>query len=1160
MSIKRLFNDQWRFTKQEPGQTTTSIHSESITWQPVDLPHDWLIYQAKNLYETSEGWYQRILKKSELIPDMCYALRFEGVYMNSSLYINGVLAGEWKYGYSTFEFDITDFLTQEENEILVQVVYECPNSRWYSGAGIYRNVWLKTYPASHLTSDGIYVTAKPQDNDTWEVMITSELSTHAYDTKPGLSYHPAALEKESQTVHNYQLRHTIYEFGTDVIAASAKASVTMNGAFLSIDQMMSVTAPKVWDIEVPNLYTLKTELLKDDVVIDSKLCRFGFRTIEFTSDAGFFLNGRHVKLFGTCEHHDLGCLGAAMNRTALKRELLLLKEMGVNAVRTSHNMPSVEMMELADELGILIDSEGFDMWELPKTTYDYARFFKDWVDLDVASWIRRDRNHPSIILWSVGNEIYDTHANEHGQDITKRLKALVYQHDYRHIAPVTIGSNYMPWEGAQNCAKLIDAVGYNYAEKYYEEHHKKYPDWKMYGSETASTVQSRGIYHFPYTQTVLSDDDEQCSCLGNCCTSWGAKNSEYCITMDRDATYSAGQFIWTGFDYIGEPTPYFTKNSYFGQIDTAGFCKDTFYIYQAEWTDYKKAPMIHILPYWDFSAGQTIDVRVISNAPKVELFFNETSVGTYEIDHVHGTVLSGNWQLPYQTGTLRGVAYDEDNNVIAVEEKTSFGDAASIVLTADKTTLLANGEDLVFVTISMADSNGNPVENANNRVLVNVSGAGRLIGLDNGDSTDYDEYKGTSRRLFGGKLLAVVAAKLTTGVVHVSVTSEGLEPADLELNAIEAPITEGVSAFTENVSSDSNVEIPIRKLEIVVPEGTSLNETKNSVKAYVKVFPENATYHDIVWRITTASGIDTNLAALETNGDEVTVTALGSGEAYLRCSCKNGGDKVSIISMIDFTFSGLGDACIDPYQFVAGGLYNASNYEMTNGNERGVATLRDQDSWIGFRNVNFGSYGSDEVTIPIFALNDEALPIDIWEGMPDEAGSELLASVVYQKPSIWNTYQAETYRLKRRIKGLTTICFVVRKKIHIKGFSFTKYEKAFQKLMAAEADSIYGDTFTKTEDAILGIGNNVALEFTDMDFGTDGISSLTICGHSPIEKNTIHVRITNEDGTTPVIAEFTHSEDYKECSFEMPKLTGSCKVALLFLPGSNFDLRWIKFD
>lgn len=392
-------------------------------------------------------------------------------------------------------------------------------------------------------------------------------------------------------------------------------------------------------------------------------------------------------------------------------------------------MPAPELMDLADEMGFLVLSEAFDMWERPKTTYDYARFFGEWAYRDVKSWVKRDRNHPSLLMWSIGNEIYDTHADERGQEITRMLMNYVREFDPKGNAQITIASNYMAWENAQKCADILKIAGYNYAEHLYYKHHKEHPDWVIFGSETSSVVQSRGVYHFPFEQAILSDEDEQCSALGNSTVSWGAKSVEACIIAERDTPFSLGQFIWTGFDYIGEPTPYHTKNSYFGQLDTATFKKDSFYIFQAAWTDYKTNPMVHIFPYWDFNEGQIIDVRVCSNAPRIELQLNGVTIGTHDIDFKHGKQLVGWWKIPYREGELKAIAYDENGNVIATDVKRSFKDARRICLKPDREVLVADGRDLIFVEITVVDENGIEVENASNRVFVNVTGAGSWWGL-----------------------------------------------------------------------------------------------------------------------------------------------------------------------------------------------------------------------------------------------------------------------------------------------------------------------------------------------------------------------------------------------------------------------------------------------
>lgn len=1149
--MELLFNNEWEFTKQAIGCNIDNILEAAGEWKQVDIPHDWVIYDTALFQESCEGWYRKHfsvnftndIKNKADIKNNRYLLRFEGIYMDSTVYVNGIRVGEWKYGYSAFEFDITEALTDGENEILVKAVLQVPNSRWYTGGGIYRNVWLRIVPNVYLASDGIYISAEKSDSS-WIIRVKSEIidSLHAVDKTP------EALQ-DLDTENTYSIRHTIIDAGGEVITQAEGNQKS---------QMLTLSSPSLWDIDEPYLYTLKTELLQSGNTIDEKVSSFGCRTIRFDADSGFYLNGRLVKLHGVCQHHDLGALGAAQNSTAIRRQLQLLKEMGVNAIRTAHNMCAVELLELADEMGILINSEAFDMWEKPKNKYDYARFFKDWAERDVASWIRRDRNHPCVIMWSIGNEIYETHADDHGQELTRTLMDLVYRQDPCHNARVTIGSNYMPWKNAGNCADIVKLAGYNYAEKYYEPHHMQHQDWIIYGSETGSVVQSRGVYHFPLSADILSDDDEQCSSLGNSITSWGARSTEKCIIDDRDAMFSAGMFIWSGFDYLGEPTPYHTKNSYFGQLDTAGFKKDSFYVYQAAWTDYRTAPMVHLFPYWDFNEGQLIDVRICSNAPKVELFFNGSSQGTFEIDHKNGRRLIGDWQLPYQKGELRAVAYDQNNHIIAEDIQHSFSDAAELMLKPDKQQLMADGRDLIFVEVSMEDSIGNSVHNANNRVNVKVTGAGRLIGLDNGDSTDYDSYKGTSRRLFSGKLLAIIAAKTTSGDIYMEVASVGLPTAHMTFRAEECETPTGISAREENAENSGISEVPIRKLEIVSPQGTQLNDNLHEVCVEVKLYPENATYEDIAWRATNASGVDSNIVKIIPDGKKATLQALGDGIFYVRATANNGADKPSLISALDFKITGLGTAFYNPYDFVSGSIYSKSFGEISSGNERGVATSRDGESIIVYDKLDFGVIGSDEITIPIFELGSIPTRLEIWEGTPHAEGSELLADVIYHKTSIWNTYQEETYHLKTCLKGITSIAFLLRSKVHIKGFSFKKPEKAYEQLSILSYSALYGDDYAVEDDCITGIGNNVTITFDEMDFGIKGIRKLVICGRCSID-NTILVCFKGVGGEVKQLVEFPYSSEYIEREFELENVLGLQTATFLFLPGCNFDFKWFRF-
>lgn len=1220
MNEKRLFIDGWQFAKSgldvmEPGD---------LSFEPVELPHDWLIYNALDLYENSIGWYRKTFHyvKDEQQVILC----FDGVYMDSSVYVNGQFVGEWKYGYSAFEHEITNALVDGVNEILVQVVHQSPNSRWYSGAGIYRNVWLKTRSRNHIITDGIYVSMQQQPEG-WQVEVDTELCleqnqrarlvhTILYNGEV-IASSQAEIVGSANTDADYRSLNTKTNASTTNAKAGADKRAEAHGQPIQFtnSQQLNVVNPNLWSPDVPHLYDLVTELrlISDDQheeAMESVPQRIGFKRVRLDASEGFYLNGVKMKLNGVCEHHDLGALGSAFNVTALRRRFVLLKKMGVNAIRTAHNMPAKEFMELADEMGMLVVSEAFDMWERAKTPYDYARFFTEWAYADVRSWVRRDRNHVSLIMWSIGNEIYDTHADERGQEATRMLMEYVQEFDPKGNARVTIGSNYMPWENAQKCADIVKLAGYNYAEKYYDQHHAEHRDWIIYGSETSSVVQSRGIYHFPYEQPVLDDDDEQCSALGNSTTSWGAKSPEYCIIAERDHLYSLGQFLWTGFDYIGEPTPYHTKNSYFGQLDTATFPKDSYYIYQAAWTDYKKSPMVHIFPYWDFNPGQIIDVRVCSNAPKIELQLNGETIGTYDIDHAHGTQLSGWWKVPFEEGELKAIAYDEQGTVIATDVQRSFTDAKKVRLLADRQELQANGKDLVFVEITVEDEAGYPVHNANNRVQVKVTGAGRLLGLDNGDSTDYDPYKGLSRRLFSGKLMAIIGSTNETGTVHIEVTSEGLEGATATFESIvvdegRESITAGAKGkgrggeghvhtysapnsilnqpvFMKNeerqVLTGNAQEIPLRKIEIISESGQILDASNPEVIVTAKLYPEDTTYRDVEWSVVNDAGIVSNIAKVEVipsgTGDEpgaqrievdekqhvVRVSAMGDGAFRLRATSKNGTDKTKLISQLEFKAEGLGTAYKDPYGFITGGLYDYAKGEVGNGNERGVATSRDGETHVGFRNIDFGPYGSDTITIPIFALSSEKYFIQIWEGMPGEEGSTMIADVVYDKESTWNVYQEETYRLSKRLSGITSICFVLKQKIHIKGFSFERQSRAFEQNAAASCDHLYGDTFKIEDSRVEGIGNNVSLEFERMNFTSEGTSKLVICGASAIDKNTIHIRFSGADGQSSQLVEFTQSEGYEERTFELEAVYGEQKVTFIFLPGSQFDFGWFRFE
>ena len=1179
--MKKLFNGGWSFWCGEQEPNVSEAEKHLAEFQKVDLPHDWLIADAKNLYRDGCGYYRKIFSMQPQ-EEKRYSLIFEGVYMDTAIWVNGQQAGGWKYGYSTFEIDLTPFVKAGENEILVSVNFRSPNSRWYSGAGIYRDVWLKETAKTYIRETGVYVhTEACEEKDGKEpdffLYVDTEIVGDAWDEVRHTLYQKREVLPEIELPFELLLGDEV-ELLEEASLVTGKASHNTN----KNTAIYRVKSPRLWDVEHPHLYILKTELCREGEVLQEEYSQIGFRSIAFDPEQGFLLNGRKMKLNGVCEHHDLGALGAAFHRTAMARKFRILKQMGVNALRGTHNMTAPAVVELADQMGILMISEAFDMWERSKTTYDYARFFKDWSERDVESWVMRDRNHPSVIMFSIGNEIYDTHVDAHGREITVRLRDLVKRYDYRGNAGITIGSNYMPWENAQRCAEKVKLAGYNYGEKYYEEHHKAHPDWVIYGSETSSIVQSRGIYHFPLRASILTEDDEQCSSLGNSPTSWGAKSMERCVCEDRDMDFSMGQFLWTGFDYIGEPTPYHTKNSYFGQVDTAGFPKDAYYVWQSAWTDYRKAPMIHIFPYWDFNEGQSIDVRVCSNAPFVELFCNGKSCGRQQLTHEKGSGyhIIADYSLPYEKGVLYAVAYDEAGNVVARETKASFGNSTEIVLQASGRTGVANGRDLIFVEIGTRDEKGNPVENAVDRVTVQVEGAGRLVGLDNGDSTDEDSYKGNSRRLFSGKLLAIIETGTTPGAVRIRVSGKGVKSAELICEAVEIdqmlPFMKEEEAqhiyrevfrdsFAENYDpgqtelAGDQEEIPVRKITLHSPMGQKLSKEQPHLTVEAEIEPKEATDRQLMFRVVDEHGVDSNLVKLLVQGHSAQLQAMGDGSFYLRCMSRSGTDGIRVISQLEFTVEGMGQAYRNPYELISGSLYTSYQGEVSNGNERGVATARDGETVVTFGNIDFGPVGSDEITMPVFALTSEEYPIRIYEGVPGEEGCQLLADVVYQKPSIWNTYQEETYSLAKRVTGINTISIAVHQKIHLKGFVFKKLQKAWLSLNAVEADSVYGDTFTKEERSITGIGNNVTITYTEMDFGEEGTAGIRICGRAAKSSNSLHIRFSQGEEEIKQLVEFPMCGEYTEKAFSLTPVRGKWDVSFVFLPGSCFDLQSVQF-
>ena len=1117
--MRTLINTGWQFCKARPDTPWADV--KETDWQSVSLPHDWLIGQENALYETGDGLYRRVLTCPPGEEESAWILRFDGVYMDCVVSLNGEEVCVHRYGYTAFETALTGRIRPGDNLLTVRVRYRSPNSRWYSGAGIFRDVFLFVHRGPYLVADGVYAVPRREENGWWTLDVTAE-----------------TVKADGETV-----RFALTRGGETAAQAEAAAE---NG---KVRAALRVQFPRRWSTEDPALYRLSAALGDDSLAMN-----IGFRETAFDPERGFLLNGEVTKLRGVCLHHDLGLLGSAFNEKAARRQLQTMLDMGVNAVRTSHNPPAARFLDLCDAMGILVADEFTDMWRRPKTTYDYARFFDACVAEDAASWVRRDRNHPSVILWSVGNEIYDTFADPEAVDITRQLRDYTRLHDPAGNALATIGSNYMPWEGAQKCADVLKIAGYNYAEKYYAQHHAEHPDWVIYGSETASVLASRGVYHFPIGTDILSDEDLQCSALGNSNTSWGATDLSRMLADDLNTPYSMGQFIWSGIDYIGEPTPYHTRSCYFGQADTACFPKDPYYRFQAAWTD---RPMAHIGVRWDWNPGQLIDVPVMTNCASAELYLNGVSLGAKTVDQRDAARALAVWQVPFAPGTLQVRCFDADGHLRAQDMRVTPGEPARLALEGDTGTLRADGEDLVFLTVSCTDDQGIPVEDANNRVRVRVDGPAYLVGVDNGDSTDPDGYRQDSRRLFSGRLLVAVGMAKAPGEVTVTVEADGLTPARRTLTALPAErVADTVPPVIRHVA-DSHVP-EVRRIELTALSDTALTPEHPAVDIAVRVLPESAAAQPLAFRIVNDQGITSPAASAEAIPGGVRVTGLGDGALYLRVTAANGDSHPRIISQLELSLSGFGKANLDPYGFVTAGLYDLHAGDIGAGNEQGVSFAREGESMVGFSHVDFGPVGSDEITVPVFALNDDRYDIRLWQGVPGQGG-EMLAVLSYQKPSVWNVYQPETWKLPRRLTGLQTLCFTLDKKAHMKGFSFTRRSRAWLRLRALDADALYGDDFTRTDTQVAGIGNNVTLLYRGLDFGAGGPVRLTLRGATANETCAVNVRFTDAAGEQTTGMCVFRREGGEAQTFALTAPGGLCDVAFVFLPGAQFDFTDFRF-
>ncbi|MBN1171833.1 MAG: DUF4982 domain-containing protein [Micromonosporaceae bacterium] len=720
----------WKFNLGDASGAQETTFDDT-SWTSVDVPHDWSISLPFNqsspagsgggYLDGGLGWYRKSFSLPAESSGQRIFVQFDGVYMDSTVWLNGTQICARPYGYASFECDFTSSASFGGSNVLaVRVNNQLPSSRWYSGSGIYRHVWLKTVNPVRVAYTGTRVTTPQISAGSATVNIT------------------VAVQNDAAGSQSVTVASSIRDAAGAEVATASAATQTINAeSTADVEQTATVSNPQLWSTTSPAMYSVVTTVSVGGAVVDTYTTPFGIRSFAFDATTGFSLNGTAMKLKGVCLHHDLGALGAAVNHRAIEMRLEMLKDMGANAIRTSHNPPAPELLDFADRFGFLVVDEAFDMWYGAKTEYDYARFFREWADTDMRDFVARDRNHPSVIIWSIGNEVPQAGDLAVAQQLIDDVRAM---DDTRMTTQA-----YAAWVGDDSFTGLEDLVGINYAPERYDSVHSAHPDWKLFASESSSGFRSRGIYNNNNTQATSYD---------TFAAGWG-HTAETSWKNVNTRPWIAGEFIWTGFDYIGEPTPYEwpAKSSYFGILDTANFPKDIFYFYQSRW-NYDGPTMVHIVPmdWTSWTPGQAVRVLAYSNADSVELFLNGSSLGSQTVDPSEADV---EWSVPFAAGTLEAQA-TKGGTVVATDEVRTAGPAARLELIVDRSSIMADGRDLAFVEVDVVDADGVIVPQASNGIDFSIDGPGTIVGVDNGNATSHESYKGTSRSAFSGKALAIV--------------------------------------------------------------------------------------------------------------------------------------------------------------------------------------------------------------------------------------------------------------------------------------------------------------------------------------------------------------------------------------------------------------------
>ena len=783
------FNNDWSFHlgDVENGQ---AVNLKDSAWRSLNLPHDWSIEGEFNKDNPAGvgggalpggiGWYRKSFSMPAADTNKLIFIDFDGVYRNSEVWINGHYLGIRPYGYSSFQYELTPYLKygNEKNILAVKVDNsKQPNSRWYSGSGIYRNVWLVITNKVHIDHWGTFITTPEVSEKSAKVVIRIKVDN--------------ALNHEQ----NAAVKTEIFNNKDEKIAQAETSNLPLKNSATEITQELNINTPLLWSVEHPDLYKAVTTIEYDNQISDNYTTTFGIRTFRFDAAKGFYLNGKHLKIYGVCDHHDLGCLGAAVNKRAIERQLELLKNMGCNGIRTSHNPPAPELLDLCDKMGFIVMDEAFDMWKKGKTKYDYSLDWDQWHKRDLEDMILRDRNHPSIFMWSIGNEISEQwdHKDSSGSVTAKELAGIIK--DLDTTRPITSNCNDVDPQNPIITSGALDLIGFSYHAEDYKSFPEKFPGQKLIGSETTSALETRGHYDMPSDSIRVwpvrwdipfndGNPDNTCSAYDNCRVPWGATHEE-ALKQVNNYDYVSGMFIWTGFDYLGEPTPYGwpSRSSYFGIIDLAGFPKDAYYFYQSEWTD---KPVLHIFPPWNPEKGKTgwkegdvVDVWAYTNCDEVELFLNGKSLG---VKRKSAEDLHLMWSVPFTPGTLKADGKKNGKVILNTIDK-SAGTPEIISLIPDRDNISADGQDLSFVTVKVVDKDSTLIPYADNLINFKISGPGKIVGVDNGSETSHEPFKADYRKAFNGLCLVVIQSNKNSGRITLTASSDGLKSASVVINS-----------------------------------------------------------------------------------------------------------------------------------------------------------------------------------------------------------------------------------------------------------------------------------------------------------------------------------------------------------------------------------------